>query len=186
MNILVINGHKFYTYAQGRLNQTLFNEIVRTLSFNNEVKTTVVEQGYEPNEEIEKFKWADLIIFQTPVNWFSAPWILKKYIDEVYAHGVFYTGSAEYGNGGLFKNKYYMYSLTWNATCDAFSDSRGFFDGRDEDDIIIALHKLQEFCAMKKVKTFSVHDVVHNPNIPGYLKQLNAHLEKYVLNADFN
>jgi Flavodoxin-like fold len=25
-----------------------------------------------------------LVILQTPVNWFSAPWIYKKYVDEVF------------------------------------------------------------------------------------------------------
>ena len=27
---------------------------------------------------------ADLVILQMPVNWFSAPWIYKKYVDEVF------------------------------------------------------------------------------------------------------
>lgn len=185
MNILVINGHKYYSYAEGKLNKTLFDEIIKILSPSNEIKTTIVEEGYDVSEEIDKFKWANLIIFQTPINWFSAPWLLKKYFDEIYAHGIFYTGSQEYGRGGLFRDKMYMYSLTWNSPCTAFEETGGFFDGRSIDDIIIALHKMQEFCAMKKLETFSVNDVVHNPNIPLYLECLNEHLHKNIIDKSF-
>jgi len=55
---------------------------------------------------------ADIIILQTPVNWFGAPWIYKKYADEVFNSGLqsqkFLTGdgrtredaSKQYGSGG--------------------------------------------------------------------------------------
>ena len=36
----------------------------------------------------EKHATADLIILQTPVNWFSAPWIYKKHVDEVFNVGL--------------------------------------------------------------------------------------------------
>lgn len=183
MNILVINGHKYYSYSQGRLNKTLFDQIVKILTPYNEVKTTVVEEGYDVEEEIEKFKWANIIIIQTPINWFSTPWLLKKYYDEVYSHGIFYTGSEKYGEGGLFTDKHYMYSLTWNTPCDAFTESEGFFDGRSVDDIIISFHKMQEFCGLKKLPTFSVHDVIHNTNVPEYIENLHQHLEKHVINS---
>lgn len=93
MNIFVLNGHKFYPFAQGKLNKTLFNEIIAILSVNNPIKTTVVEEGYNLDEEVEKFEWADAVIFQTPVNWFSFPAITKAYIDDVYRHGIFYGAS---------------------------------------------------------------------------------------------
>lgn len=182
MKILVINGHKYYPYAEGRLNMTMFDEIVRVLSLNNEIKKTVVEEGYDAGQEQEKFLWADVIIIQTPINWFSAPWILKQYIDSVYQHGIFFGPAEEYGRGGLLKGKKYMYSLTWNAPLEAFDKTGEFFDGRDVDDIIIALHKLQEYCAMEKIPTFSIHDVVKNPDIPKFKEMLKNHLEEYVLN----
>lgn len=182
MNILVLNGHKFYPYAQGLLNKTLFEEIVKMLSPSNEIKTTIVEQGYKVEEEIEKFKWADLVIIQSPVNWFSIPWILKKYFDEIYAYGVFYTGSEKYGKGGLFTDKKYMFSLTWNASETDFEEEDGFFEGQTPDDILINLHKMQEFCGFKKIETFAAYDVIHNTNVPKYIENLHNHLNKYVIN----
>ena len=52
------------------------------------VAETFVERGYDPEEEVKKHAAADLVILQTPVNWFSAPWIYKKYVDEVFNVGL--------------------------------------------------------------------------------------------------
>ena len=55
MKFLVINGHKYYPFAQGRLNKTLFDKIIELIKPNNEVQTTVVEDGYDLDTEINKF-----------------------------------------------------------------------------------------------------------------------------------
>jgi modulator of drug activity B len=181
MKILVINGHFYYPYAQGRLNQTMFDEIVSVLGEKNEIKTTIVEKGYDVEEEIEKFKWADIIIFQTPVNWFSFPGGFKLYLDQIYRYGVFYGPTDEYGRGGLLKGKKYMYSLTWNSPKDTFNSTPdSFYNAKSVDEVLVAMHKLQEFCALEKIETFSIHDVVKNPNIPLYTEQLREHLRKNI------
>ena len=180
MKILVINGHKYYNYSEGKLNMTLFEEILDTLSA-HELKTTVVQQGYDVEAEIEKFLWADTVIFQTPVNWFALPGLFKNYFDEVYRHGVFY-GPAEgnYGTGGLLGGKKYMYSLTWNSLASEFDNPEGYYGGKSVDDVFYAPHKLQEFCALEKIPTFSVHDVVRNPDVPRFKRELGEHLRKHI------
>lgn len=177
MHILIINGHKYYPFAKGRLNKTLFDEQIQFLKNNNNVETTVIETGYQTDQEIEKFKRADTIIFQTPINWFSVPWTLKQYIDEVYRYRIFYEGSEDYGRGGLLKDKQYMFSLTWNSPKEAFLPGE-FFDGRSVDDAIIALHKTNEFCGMKKLETFSVHNVIKNPDVKNFKEELRQHLQR--------
>lgn len=181
MNIFVINGHKYYPFSQGKLNRTLFNKIVELVTPGNQIKTTIIEEGYELDKEIDKFLWADIIIIQTPINWFSFPGTFKSYIDDVYKHGSFYGPSEEYGKGGLLKDKKYMYSLTWNSPCYAFSELGGFFDGRGMDEAIIAMHKLQQYCGMQKIETFSCNDVVKHPDIQLFLERLEKHINKYVL-----
>ncbi len=52
-----------------------------------EVKTTIVESGYEIAEELDKYKWADAVFVQTPVYWMSVPYLFKKYMDEVFTSG---------------------------------------------------------------------------------------------------
>lgn len=161
------------------LNKTLFDEIVNALSARHEVKTTVIEEGYEAEEETIKFQWADVIVFQTPVNWYSVPWIFKKYIDEVYQYGVFYQSSPEYGHGGLMGDKKYMFSLTWGTAASEFHKPGGFLDNKSPDDIYIAMHKLHEYMGMQKIETFCALGVI-NPDIEAYKKELHLHLNKYL------
>src|SRR3546814_14950213 len=53
-----------------------------------DVWTTVLEQGYAIDEEVEKHLWADVIFLQKPVYWFGTPWIYKKYVDAVFTVGM--------------------------------------------------------------------------------------------------
>ena len=78
MKILLINTHLNYPdWSEGKLNMTL-TELAKTffVERGHEVIQTFVERGYAPEEELEKHVAADLVILQTPVNWFSAPWIV--------------------------------------------------------------------------------------------------------------
>ena len=178
MNFLVINGHRYYPFSEGRLNRTLFEEIVSIIQPENEIRTTIIENGFNIDEEIEKYKWADVIIYQTPMNWFSVPWIFKKYIDEVFRYGIFYEGSRDYGKGGLMQGKRYMFSFTCNSP---FDDINGFFNGASPEDIIIALHKLHQYCAMTPIKSYFAYDVVHNPEVERFKKELANHIHTFVL-----
>ena len=73
--------------------------------------------------------------------------------------------------------------MTCNASEEAFYNiSSPFFEGKSPDDIIIALHKLHQYCAMKPVRSFFCFDVIHNPVVEKYLKALANHLHIYVLN----
>ncbi|RCK09676.1 hypothetical protein DT075_38245 [Bacillus licheniformis] len=76
-------------------------------------------------------------LYQTPVYWFSVPALFKKYIDEIYEYGLFYQGSEDYGRGGLFTDKKYMFSTTWNAPKDVFSKAGTFFEIRKMKNILI-------------------------------------------------
>lgn len=177
-NILVINGHQKYPFAEGRLNQTLFENIVEFLSMHYEIKTTVISKGYIVEEEQEKFQWADVIIFESPVYWFSLPGSFKTYIDKVYEQGIFFEDSKTYGFGGLLKGKKYMYSLTWDAPESSFEGKDLFFEGKSLEESIFHLHKIQQFCGMEPLKTFSVFDVGTNPQILQDLDNLKQHIKE--------
>lgn len=51
--------------------------------------------------EIEKVEWCDMLILNFPIFWFSAPAILKGWIDRVFASGRFYGGKRFYDKGGM-------------------------------------------------------------------------------------
>jgi len=177
-NILVINGHQKYSSAKGTLNQTLMNKMISLLSEKNNIKTTNIQNGYKVEEEQQKFLWADIIIYQTPIYWFSVPGLLKTYMDEVYAYGLFFKGADQYGRGGLLTEKKYMFSTTWNAPEQAFNDPTQFFEGNSLEDTLSHLHRVHKFLGMKPLKSFTCYDVIKNPKIEKFLFELDIHLKE--------
>ncbi|ECL3537990.1 TPA: NAD(P)H-dependent oxidoreductase [Campylobacter jejuni] len=188
-NILLLNGAKEFGNSKGQLNLTLHNhalEILKTLGY--EVDQTHIDQGYDPKEEIQKFIKADAVIYQMPAWWMGEPWIVKKYIDEVFGlgAGVLFKNdgrthenpSKNYGKGGLDHGKKYMFSLTWNAPLEAFNDKNEFFEGKGVDMVYWHLHKAHEFIGMKALQTFMCNDVVKNPQVEKYLNEYELHLKK--------
>ncbi len=191
MNVLLINGHQRWEgFAEGKLNQTIIDETQKQLTnAGYEVKTTIVESGYDIAEELDKYKWADAVFVQTPVYWMSVPYLFKKYMDEVFTSGigeVLCTDdgrtrsdlSKKYGSGGLMNGKKYMLSTTWNAPLESFEDPAQFFEGKGVDGVFMWLHKAFQFFSMEPLPTFSCHDVLKNADVEGDLKRLEAHLAK--------
>ncbi|WP_273852011.1 NAD(P)H-dependent oxidoreductase [Guptibacillus spartinae] len=174
-NILLINGHEYFPKSKGELNQTIFNEWNEVLSSDYEVKTTIVDEEYNVDQEIEKWQWADVIIMQTPIYWFSIPGNFKKYIDRVYMDKIFFIGSDRYGQGGMFTNKKYMFSLTWNAPEAAFGNEQSFFEGRNLDQAIDHLHKMNQYVGMRPLPTYSIHNVMKETNMAHYRTKLHDH-----------
>ena len=61
--------------------------------------------------EMDKLVWADLVIFQFPLWWFSLPAILKGWVDRVFAMGFSYNIGQSYEKG-IFRGKRAMLSFT--------------------------------------------------------------------------
>ncbi len=189
MNIYIINGYAPHNYkgdhfaslARGQLAETIIDIMEDELADNHNLKIKHIQDGYDVFEEQEKFLWADLIIMHAPIYWFYIPALFKKYIDDVYIPGVFTGENAtkEYGKSGLLKGKY-MLSFSWNAPKNSFT-KEGFMEG-DVDTIMLNLHKTNQFIGLKPLKTFSIHDVIKNPNIKEYEKNLREHLQKEINN----
>ena len=124
-HILIINGAKAFAHSNGQLNDTLTDFAQRHLiQLGHDVKVTRTDSDYDIQVEIDKYVWADVVIYQMPGWWMGAPWTMKKYIDDVFTigHGVLYASDGrsrsdvtkKYGSGGLIQGKKYMLSLTWN------------------------------------------------------------------------
>lgn len=122
-----------------------------------------------------------------PGWWMGEPWIVKKYIDEIFtaSRGKFYTNDGRndidptknYGKGGLLKNKKYMFSITWNAPINAFNDKNDFFEGIGVDGLYKHLHKIHEFLGMNALSTFMVNDICKNPQVDKFIKYYENHLK---------
>lgn len=190
-NILIINAGKAFAHSYGELNQTLTDVAYAALRQNeHSVHITDVDQGYDVEAEVNKYLWADTVIYQMPAWWMGAPWILKKYIDEVFTagHGRLYANdgrsridaSKKYGSGGLLQGKTYLLSVTWNAPLSAFDAPDDFFAGAGVDGVYLPLHKANEFLGMRGLPSFICNDVIKQPDIAGDIARYRQHLATYL------
>jgi NAD(P)H dehydrogenase (quinone) len=72
-----------------------------------EQRLGVKSQSLAPDirQELDKLLWADLLILNFPIFWFSTPAILKGWIDRVLVSGICYGGKRFYDQGGLSGKK---------------------------------------------------------------------------------
>ncbi|OIP00625.1 MAG: hypothetical protein AUJ98_07245 [Bacteroidetes bacterium CG2_30_33_31] len=183
--ILLINGHQYWESSPGKLNNTLVAEAINIFNMANfETSVTSIEIGFDVKEEVEKYLWADYILYFTPVFWFGIPSGFKAYIEKVFSagKGKLFTddgrsSGGKYGSGGLLFNKKYMLLTTWNAPSEAFnSHNQYLLENKSVDDIFLNFHSAQKFVGLEKMPSFSLHDVKKNPNIDTFIHRLNIHL----------
>ena len=189
MNILLIDGGKAFAHSAGRLNHTLHQIARDTLSaLGHQVRETVIDDGYDIQQEVEKFQWMDAVIWQMPGWWMHEPWTVKKYMDEVFTTGAgtLYANDGRssanptegYGTGGLLQGRRHMLSLTWNAPREAFTREGDFFEGVGVDALYMHFHKANEFLGTTQLPTFICNDVIKNPQVEQYLADYTAHLNE--------
>ncbi|MEM9144531.1 MAG: NAD(P)H-dependent oxidoreductase [Bacteroidota bacterium] len=187
-NVFILNGHQKYAFSEGRLNAS-FTEKAE-LFFAGKgciIAKTTMEDTYDVQAEIKKFKWADVVFFQTPINWMGVSWSFKKYIDEVFSAGMMGEMSngdgrsskapkRNYGLGGKLQGKY-MLSVTANAPKEAFNNpDEPFFGGMSEDDLLRPMHLNFKWFGFEPLPTFMAYDVMKNPEIENDFKRFETHL----------
>ncbi|MFC3848384.1 NAD(P)H-dependent oxidoreductase [Helicobacter baculiformis] len=188
-HVLLLNGAKKFGSSGARLSAALHAHAWQTLQeLGHSTTQTQIDQGYDIEEEIIKILKADVLIWQMPGWWMGAPWIVKKYMDEVFTTGrgrlfkndgrTLDNPTKNYGRGGLLQGKQYMFSLTWNAPLEAFTDKEEFFEGMGVDGVYFPLHKAHEFLGMHALPTFICNDVSKNPQVEQYLQNYSAHLQR--------
>lgn len=188
-NVFIINGHQPYPFAKGQLNATLVDRARAHLEARGHaVQTTRVAEDWDPQTEIERHLWADVVLMQFPINWMGTPWSLKRYMDIVYTAGMDgrlcagdgRTGPGQdvkYGLGGRLTETDYLFSVTFNAPRGAFENGEApFFEGKSVDDLLWPMHLNMRFFGMRPRPTFAAHDVMKNPAIEADLARFDAFL----------
>lgn len=191
--VLLINTHLTYpNWTEGTLNNSF---ILKAKNFfeakDFEILETKIEEGYNAEEEAEKHLLADIVILQAPVNWFGAPWIYKKYVDEVFNNGLaskkFLTGDGrtredvtkQYGTGGLLQGKKFMVCATWNAPEEAFGNpEQQLFQGKTTSDLFLHITSNYRFCGYDILPDYNCFDIFKSENIANDLENYPKHLEK--------
>ncbi|WP_179347821.1 NAD(P)H-dependent oxidoreductase [Winogradskyella pacifica] len=195
-NIFIINGSHPFAHSGGRFNETLFNNTISYFDTREEfeVKFTQVGDNYDVKQEVEKFKWADIVIYHTPIWWFQIPFGFKKYIDEVFTEGHqngIYSSDGRsrknpninYGTGGLMHGKKYILTTSWNAPKTAFTLENEFFNQKSVDDgVMFGFHKMNAFTGMELLATHHFHDMEKNADVPFELDNYSAFLNDLLIN----
>ncbi|MFD7922628.1 NAD(P)H-dependent oxidoreductase [Streptomyces sp. NPDC059740] len=106
--------------------------------------------------EQEKVRWADAVVLQFPLWWFSVPAVLKGWIDRVFTSGFAYGPAVPppYGEGALGGRRALL-AVTAGARETAFSD-RGIH-GRLADVLHPVQHGLFWFTGMAPLEPFAVY-----------------------------
>ncbi|PPL00350.1 NAD(P)H-dependent oxidoreductase [Parapedobacter indicus] len=194
MKIFIINGGQVFAHSGGAFNNTL-TDWTKSFFEKNEfdLRITNINDDFDAMEEVENFKWADVIIYHTPIWWFQVPNRLKKYIDEVFSaghqNGIYRSDGRSrnnpeinYGTGGLMQGKKYMVTSTWNAPDTAFTLPGEFFDQTAVDDgILVGFHKMNQFVGMDRIDGFHFHDLEKNATperIDNYHRDYLQHLQE--------
>jgi modulator of drug activity B len=184
-----LDGGKAFGHSAGRLNHTLHQTARSALQAQgHHTRETVIDEGYDLPQEVDKFLWMDAVIWQMPGWWMGPPWTVKKYMDEVFTAGAGMLFSNDgrssasptegYGTGGLLTGRQHMLSLTWNAPLEAFTRAGDFFGGAGVDAVYLPFHKANEFIGTSQLPTFICNDVIKNPQVEQYIVNYIAHLEK--------
>lgn len=192
--VLLINTHLTYpNWTEGSLNESFFK--VAKAFFTSKsfvVLETKIEKGYDIEEEVEKHLAADIVILQTPVNWFGTPWIYKKYVDEVFNSGLnskkILTGDGrtesdptkQYGSGGMMQGKKFMISATWNAPAIAFDNSAQLLmQGKGTADLFLNITSNYSFCGYEIVEGFNCFDIYRKKDLSNDIENYPLHLNKF-------
>lgn len=194
-NIFIINGGQHFAHSGGAFNGTIAADTAAYFEQlpGYDVKITDINAPYDPAVEVEKFVWADIIIYHTPVWWFQLPFRLKQYIDIVFSaghrKGIYRSDgrSADqpdlhYGTGGSLHGRQYMLTTSWNAPEAAFTLPGEFFDQRNVDEgVMFGFHRMNAFTGMKALPGMHFHDLEKNATperVAAYRDAYKRHLQQ--------
>ncbi|MGE4496487.1 MAG: NAD(P)H-dependent oxidoreductase [Deferribacterales bacterium] len=112
----------------------------------------------EQNELLE----ADRIVFQFPFNWYSLPWLLKQWIDEVLTYGF------AYGEGGdKLKGKLVILSFTTGVPAE------GYISPTTEE-LLLPVKQTLALTQVKLEKSESSNGMMYIPGFAGDKNEVQA------------
>lgn len=158
MQTLIIYGHP--NPESSTANKTIL-ESLKKLEPNVQIRTLadhISPIGFDIAAEQNALRNADVVVLQFPLYWYSVPALLKKWIDEVFAHGF------AYGTGGTaLHGKQLVLSFTTGA--DASSYVKDGAMGWSVEDFMPPLLQTGHLCGFKTVKTIYSTGMMFIPHI---------------------
>ncbi|CCD22545.1 NAD(P)H-dependent oxidoreductase NDAI_0A03880 [Naumovozyma dairenensis CBS 421] len=126
--------------------------------------------------EQEKLKWADLVIFQFPLWWFSLPAILKGWVERVFSAGLAYCLPERYGNGA-FAGKKAMVMVSTGGS-DTHYSATGV-NGPIDDILFPIQHGMMFYTGMSVLPPFVTYaaDFLADDKLDSVLEHLDNHFK---------
>lgn len=123
-------------------------------------------------EEIQKLRAADIVLFYTPIWWFSVPAILKGWFDRVLAMGVAWDGGKIY-EAGLLRGKKAMITAVAGGP-EEFYQPLNKHRATLKQILHPVHHGTLAFCGMDVLEPFMVHSSM-NKSAEDYATLLDTH-----------
>ena len=119
MKTLLVAGHP--DLSQSVVNAAILDEVARALPGVPIRKRCETAPGgvFDIPAEQAALAGADLIVWQFPYHWYSLPWLMKKWLDEVFVHGF------AHGTGAKLAGKKLLVSFTTGAPEAAYTGQPG-------------------------------------------------------------
>lgn len=175
--IFVINGaQSFDGFDGGTFNEALVDVDREIFTQENGflLKVTKVAEDYRIENEIEKYVWADVIIYHFPVWWFGLPHRFKQYVDNIFMarnrKDMFYKDGHNKGNlgssystNGKLHGRRYLVTTSWNAPETPFILPGEFFLEANEDAVVLFdFHRTNAFLGLERFNSIHFHDLGKN------------------------
>lgn len=169
-NILIVSGHTDLNDSVA--NKQILDILAEKLPQSRQVHLDSLYPDFAINAaaEQEKLLWADIIVLQFPVFWFSAPSILHRWMEQTFLHG-FSHGST----GDKLRGKKLLLSYTTGASAEVM----------DFDPFFQFLKAAAQFTGMEYAGTVSTGGVSYqmreNPELLAQIHAKSAeHAERLV------
>jgi putative NADPH-quinone reductase len=119
MKTLLVAGHP--DLAQSVVNAAILDELGRAFPDMTVRKLCEVapDGQFDIAAEQAALAEAELIVWQFPFHWYSLPWLMKKWLDEVFVHGF------AHGTGAKLAGKKLLVSFTTGAPEAAYTGQPG-------------------------------------------------------------
>lgn len=126
--------------------------------------------------EINKIIWADHIIFQFPLWWFSMPAILKGWFDRVLVKGFAYDTGKIYQEG-LLKNKTASLTITTQSPVSAYQQNG--IHGAGIDEFLLPINNTLNFVGIKVLLPFVLYGADNLGMLDEIIKNYQDYLQKF-------
>ncbi|GAB2447871.1 modulator of drug activity B [Conyzicola lurida] len=192
MKIHIVNAHLVYPdWTEGGLNRSMADRARDHLrALGHEVTETAIEDGVDPESEVQRYIDADLVILQTPINWFGAPWPYKRYVDEVFNAGLHSRRlldndgrtrsdpTRQYGTGGHMHGKGFFVAATWSAPAGTFGNPDSvLFEGKTVDDLLLGISASYRFVGFTVLQSYGIFDIFRGTDITAGIEDYTAHVD---------